>query len=250
MEQSLSLRIGNFLYQHAYPIYKPVYFSFKKRQDAHELAFIRKVLRPSSVVLDIGANIGFYTLNFSKLIGDNGKVYAFEPDLLNFKHLSDNLQGVANVLLHNMAVSNKDGELTMFVSHRLNVDNRTYEPGKYKSSYKVRSVSIDDMLPAGTKVDFIKMDIQGSEYLALQGMERTLKENPDCLLLCEYAPEYLLKCSGTTPQQFETYLKDLGFNLYFLRDGKLSAFEPIVKAGNGDVYYENVVATKLTPNDL
>jgi hypothetical protein len=138
----------------------------------------------------------------------------------------------------------------MFVSHRLNVDNRTYEPGKYKSSYQVRSVSIDDMLPEGTKVHFIKMDIQGSEYLALQGMERTLKENPGCLLLCEYAPEYLMKCSNTSPEQFEQFFNDLGFKLYFLREGKLSAFEPIIKDGNGDVYYENVVATKLNPNDL
>jgi FkbM family methyltransferase len=251
MEQQLSLRIGNFLYNYAYPLYKPVYFSFKRRQDAAEISFIKKLVKPGNTVLDIGANIGFYSTLLCDLVGNNGKVISFEADRLNFKRLEKNMEQFNNIELHHVAVSDKEGELLMYVSHRLNVDNRTYEPEKYKNSYKVKAVAIDDVINPGEKIDFIKMDIQGSEYLALKGMDRLITENPNISLLCEYAPDYLKECSGITPKQFYNFFLERGFELFFLRDGKLEQFSAVVKENiNGDVYYENIIATAKKPEEL
>lgn len=245
MNSSFSLRLGNFLYNYAYPLYKPLYFSFKQRQDRQEIDFLSTHVNEGAGILDIGANIGFYTRLLSELAGPSGTVYSFEADRRNFHFLEKNTRGLKNVRLFNLAVSEKEGSLTMYLSHRLNVDNRTYEPEKYKSSYTVRAARVDDLVPEGTPVDIIKMDIQGSEFLALRGMDRVLRENSRVIILSEYAPDYLERCSGTSSRQFQEFFEERGFRVYFLRDGKFVDFDPEFRGdGGGDIYYENIIATR------
>jgi FkbM family methyltransferase len=202
-------------------------------------------VNPGSQILDIGANIGFYTRYLSKLAGPSGKVYSFEADKGNFSHLEKNTRQLTNIQLFNLAVSDREGSLTMYLSHRLNVDNRTYEPEQYRSSYTVRAARIDDIIPTGTPVSLIKMDIQGSEFLALKGMDRVLSENKDLIILSEYAPDYLEKCSGTTSRELQDFFTEKGFRLYFLRDGKFVDFDAEFRGeGGDDIYYENIIATR------
>jgi FkbM family methyltransferase len=80
------------------------------------------LVKPGMIVLDIGSNIGFYSLRLAKLTGSKGEVHCFEPDRDNFKHLQNTVQQMKHVHLNNAAVSDKDGELTIYTSHRLNVD--------------------------------------------------------------------------------------------------------------------------------
>jgi hypothetical protein len=87
MSQSFSIRLGKFLYKNAFPIYNGLYPVFKRKQDALELRIIRSIVKPCFNILDIGANIGFYTKVFSELVGSSGSVHAFEPDITNFKYL-------------------------------------------------------------------------------------------------------------------------------------------------------------------
>ncbi len=245
MNSSFSLRLCNFLYQYAYPLYKPLYFTFKKKQDRQELEFLSEYISQGAHILDIGANIGFYTQVLSRLAGPEGEVFSFEADKKNFGHLEVNTRKLDNVTLFNLAVSDHEGSLTMYLSHRLNVDNRTYEPEAYKSSYTVRAARVDDIIPAGTPIHFIKMDIQGSEFLALKGMQRVLEENSELIILSEYAPDYLLKCSGTSSAQLQNFFAERGFGLYFLRDGKFVDFDPDFRGDAGDdIYYENIIATR------
>ena len=73
---------------------------------------MKKYIRKGAIVLDIGANIGFYTKILSELVGDNGKVYAFEPDKTNFGYLMKNAGHLKNVVFINKAVSDKTGKIT------------------------------------------------------------------------------------------------------------------------------------------
>lgn len=108
MEASaLSIKIGNCLYHRFFPLYRRLYPLFKKRQDAVEIAWMRRVVRPGSQVLDIGANIGFCTFLLSDLVGSGGHVYAFEPEPTNFKHLSAIADDRQNVTLVPKAVSDR-----------------------------------------------------------------------------------------------------------------------------------------------
>ena len=87
---SLKIKFGNFLFKYAFSIYKPLYKVFKNKQDAFEIDLLKKHIQKNNVVLDIGANIGFYAAIISKIVGENGKVICFEPDITNFNYLKEN----------------------------------------------------------------------------------------------------------------------------------------------------------------
>jgi FkbM family methyltransferase len=167
MPSALSIKLGDFLYKNAFPVYNLIYPIFKKNQDKHEIALLNKYIKKGDVVLDIGANIGFYTKILSELVGETGKIYAFEPDKKNFSHLEKNAGDLTNVDLINKAVSDKTGTITLYQSDLLNVDHKTYETADFTSKTEIDCVAMDDIIP-NKKVDFIKIDIQGFEYFAFK----------------------------------------------------------------------------------
>jgi FkbM family methyltransferase len=216
----LSIKIGNFLYQQMFPIYNILYPVFKKRQDAVEISWIRRLVRPGSHVLDIGANIGFYTLLLSDLIGPKGHVHGFEPEAINFKHLAAVAGHRKNVTLVPKAVSDCSGELLMYTSPKLNVDHRTYRVENYKKVIAVDGVSIDDYVGGRFRVDFIKMDIQGYELHALRGMERTIGANPNIVIFSEFSP-YAFKQCGTGLRFVYDYIRSLDLQVWLPEHDRL-----------------------------
>ena len=224
MSKPLSIRIGNFLYKQVFPIYNLIYPVFKNKQDAEEINYLKKNIKPGDVIIDIGANIGFYTKLLSSLIGPNGKVHAFEPDNQNFKHLSKNVKSLQNVILNKKAVSDSTGNIKIYKSKDLNVDHRTYPVEDYASIETIESISIDDYLNSNYKVDIIKMDIQGYEISALKGMKETIRFNKDIKLLLELWP-FGLHQAGASVAQFYDVICSLNLKIQFLEKNKLIAFE-------------------------
>lgn len=214
---SFSVKLGNFLYKNAFPVYNFMYPLFKKKQDIKELNLIRSLVKPGNTVLDIGANIGFYTTVFSELVGANGKVFAFEPEPVNFKYLQQNCKILNNASLNNKAVSDTTGTLKIYLSKMLNVDHRTYKIDEYSEIKEIDAVTVDDYLMYnGTpKIDFIKMDIQGFEMSALKGMLQTLKNNPGVQLISELWP-YGLRKAGSSAVEMVELLHALGFKIYLI----------------------------------
>jgi FkbM family methyltransferase len=221
MENRLSFRLADFLFKNAFPVYKLLYSSFKKKQDADEIAYLKKEIKSGDVVLDIGANIGFYATIISELVGKTGKVYCFEPDKINFKYLQNAVRSLQNITPINAAVSDKTGTLEIFTSHRLNVDHRTYKPEKYDSSYLVESVKIDDYLSKDRKVNFVKIDIQGAEFFAFKGMMETLSNNKGLQILTEFWP-FALKSSGSSAEELLKFMNSLGYQAYLFSNAKLT----------------------------
>lgn len=216
MPSAFSIKLGDFLYKHAFPVYNIIYPFFKRRQDKQEIALMQQYIRKGDIVLDIGANIGFYTRILSKLVGDTGKVYAFEPDKQNFAYLQQNAGHLSNVVFHNKAVSNKTGKITLYHSDLLNVDHKTYPTEHYTSTSEIECVAMDDIIP-DHKVDFIKIDIQGYEYAAFQGMEQLFRKNKKLKIITEFYP-FGLTNAGTDIDVFIRYLRDLNLNIYLLSE--------------------------------
>jgi FkbM family methyltransferase len=247
MEASqISIRIGNCLYQRFFPLYKLLYPAFKKQQDAAEIALIRRLVRPRSHVLDIGANIGFYTSLLSDLIGADGHVHAFEPDATNFKHLSAMAGDRSNVTLVPKAVSDRSGKLLVYTSPKLNVDHRTYEFENYKQAIAVDGVSIDDYLGGGrSRIDFIKMDIQGYELKALRGMEKTIGANPAMVILSEFWPYGFQQC-GTSASVVYDYVRSLDLQIWLIERGRLRPVsrKTVRELAEVETVYYNVVLSK------
>ncbi len=224
MSSSFSIKLGNFLYKTSFPLYKSMYAMFKKQQDAFEIELLKKHIKKGDTVLDIGANIGFYATILSDIVGEKGKIHCFEPDATNFNHLKKTTANHKNIIINNKAVGPKTEMIKIYTSKELNVDHRTYKPEEYDQEIEIAAVSIDDYLK-GTKVDFIKMDIQGFEIEAIKGMKETFKNNANVKMISEFWP-YGLRKAGSSVSEYYALLKNLNFNIEILQNNKLETLKP------------------------
>lgn len=206
-------KLGNLLYRFFYPLYKILYFFYKARSDSKKIGLLKSKIKPGMTVIDIGANIGFYTILFSKLVGDTGKVYAFEPDNSNFRHLSKNTKQLKNVVLNQYAVGEENCKIKLYYSKDLNVDHHTYDCGENRDCYEIECISIDNYFKDVAKIDFIKIDIQGFDYAAVRGMKGSVKKNDNIMIFGEFWP-YGLNKAGFKPEDYLNFLSnDLVFDL-------------------------------------
>ena len=194
---SLLRGIGNRIYEHAFPIYRPLYAAYKACIDRAERQLLREILVAGAVVVDAGENIGIYSQFFSRRVGATGVVHSFEPSPENFARLQSATRKLANVRLSQAAVGECSRRSKLYLSDKLNVDHRTYATeGDPRRDVPIDIIALDDYFKRGQRVDLIKMDIQGYEFHALRGAGRVLAENPNTKLLLEFWP-YGLKQAGT-----------------------------------------------------
>lgn len=215
------------LFRCCYPLYKASYYTFKRRRDAFEISLLQKYLKKGDTVLDIGANIGFYSEILSAIVGDEGTVHAFEPDPVNCRHLRASCAGKRNIVINDTAIGDHAGELTLYTSRLLGVDHRTYPIDDFGTSFTVRADTIDHYLN-GEKVAFIKMDIQGAEFFALQGMTRTLDANHDVMILTEFWP-FALREAGTSAEAVQSFLGEKGFLVYRVGENRLEPMDDLIE---------------------
>lgn len=201
-----------------------------------ETKVIRQHLKKGMNVLDLGANLGFYTILSASIVGNTGKVYAFEPFPHNANLISQSalLNQFNNVVVINKAVSDKVGETSLFLSpyysseHSLFDYHYTTGAKSTESTLKVPITTVDDYFEKNIdskKIDFIKMDIEGSEGNAIKGMKKTLAENEHLALLTEFWPK-ALDNAGTNPLEYLGQLVKLGFELHHV-DGLKQEIYPV-----------------------
>lgn len=207
---------GQKYYAHSLDRMVALIFLKYKINEEMETSLLKKMIKKNWRVIDIGANIGYYTILLGKLVGDKGEVYAFEPDKDNVSTLSTNVlaNNFNNIKVIEGAISDNTGTTKLYVSKENNGDHRTYNNGEKRKSYDVNSYSLDSFFSTKKRIDFIKIDIQGSEMQAFLGMKNILKNNPNIIIICEFWPEGLLK-AGYTPLQFLTFIKKLGFKISY-----------------------------------
>jgi FkbM family methyltransferase len=142
---------------------------------AKQLLFA-KTVKPGDIVFDIGANVGFYTLLSSVLVGDSGKVVSFEPSPRNFGLLKRHVEINAshNVTLHQAAVADAPGE-AMFSDSQDAMAKLSNE-----GQYKVKIVSLDDLYAAGElpRPNLLKIDVEGAEARVLNGARTLITSGP------------------------------------------------------------------------
>lgn len=183
-----------------------------------ETDIISKLVQPGFTILDIGANIGYYTTLLSRKTGDTGGVHAFEPFPQSAALLMKNLavNNCTNVVVHQIALSREKGEKDLYLNGYNTGDNRLYA-SEGMNHIAVRTDRLDDVLPPGVSVDLIKMDIQGSEWNALQGMAQTLAAHQP-LLISEFWPLGLLRAGGSARVMLE-FLEGLGYAFIEINEG-------------------------------
>jgi len=177
-----------------------------------ETGIVHRDLKPGDVFVDIGAHIGYYSVMASDIVGPSGRVFAFEPEPENFKTLSANIEGLSNITARRIALSSKRGTGTLHLSGS-NSGDHSLNPSENRPGCATVSIStLDDELPAHTRVSFIKIDTQGHEPEVLAGMSWELAHSPGLRMLIEYTPHYL-QATGHKPEDFLAFLRDSGFEI-------------------------------------
>lgn len=208
----LPYRIANNIYIANFPIYKILYFLYKRFSDRSEIKLLNSKIQRGMNIVDIGGNVGFYAILFSKLTGESGKVHVFEPDVTNFTHLKSNIRGLRNVVTNNCAVGETSETIRLYRSRDLNVDHQTYDSEENRPYTEVKCVSLDDYFRNGETVDFIKLDIQGFDYFAVKGMTETIRRSKKVKIFGEFWP-YGLQKAGVNPREYLGLLRESGFKI-------------------------------------
>jgi FkbM family methyltransferase len=199
-------------------------FAFGSFERETVLAFERLVV-PGSVVLDVGANIGAHTLSLGRLVGPMGKVYAFEPTSYAFRKLQSNLalnpeisrRVVTEQVL--LTCSNKlDRSVEVYSSWKVVGDERRHPKhlGIAQSTEDATVLTLDGYCQSSklSRIDFIKLDVDGFETEVLSGGLQTLQRDLPAICL-ELAP-YALEERGSSLAELLGVLKSVGYRLLSL----------------------------------
>jgi FkbM family methyltransferase len=183
---------------------------------------IQAILGAGMKAADIGANIGLLSLAMGRAVGPTGKVWSFEPEdaYRSLLTRSLHLNGLAWVELHAEAVGMKRGTQTFNVSSIPGHSSLFALPAEEKPrKVKVQVVRLDDVVPAGTALDLVKIDVEGAELEVLAGMERVLAESPELAIVAEYGPSHLARV-GIEPKDWFAAFEACGFEPFAVDEGQ------------------------------
>jgi FkbM family methyltransferase len=169
--------------------------------------------------VDIGAHIGYYSLKAAPLAGPTGHVIAIEPNPETIQKLQGNIQasGARTITVEPVACSDQEATLELFGAPRFNTGETSLsranasQDSQAVTSYKVRARRLDDILKdaAVSRVDAIKIDVEGAEYLVLKGASETLDRYHPVILV--EIVERQLQGMGTSSKQLIELLRSHGY---------------------------------------
>jgi FkbM family methyltransferase len=218
--------------------------------EAHVTAWLQRTLQPGQVFVDVGANVGYFTLLAAQLVGPQGRVIAVEahPRLAEILHRNVVINGVyGHVTTWQRAAWSTHADLKFHT--RVNFagnssagsvgDEALTRLGDTEEIIEVQAVPLDDLLADLSRVDVLKVDIEGAEVHAFTGLARTLAANPDVVVMFEWAPAQI-QSVGDRPEALVDLLEGYGFRFQLLEDG----LQPVSRDGLLGLPYGNVVATR------
>ena len=163
---------------------------FNRGFEHSSLEILCQYLKPGSHFIDIGANIGLYSLVASKIVGNSGKIYSFEPNIQTFSILkrNANLNGCLNIIAVNYAVGNLNRDTFLSVNEKDAFAYVKEQPDDHTT--EVKMIMSDQFVVENniTKIDFIKVDIEGAELLFFEGAKKTLRNFKPKIIFEAYEP--------------------------------------------------------------
>ena len=191
---------------------------------------IKQNISNGDLVMDIGANIGYFTLIMAKGIKENGKVFSFEPEPKNFELLKKNVEinNYSNVILEKKAIGNKTGIAKLYLADR---KNNIFHSGMHRifrsdlvsqisNPVSINIIKLDDYLQDLKfikKIRLIKIDVEGAEFDVLKGMSKILDENKGIKIVMEFSSENL-EDYGSNPSDVMDFLINKGFKLSIINE--------------------------------
>lgn len=207
-----------------------------KELNRFEIETAEKFIQKGDTVIDVGANVGFFTLIFARAAGREGKIFAFEPEPHNLSLLKKNIEAnnYKNITIVDKAVGEKSEKVKLFLSDFNVGDHRIYDPYEKTARWKNSGVEYDRLSQKGARrqsveteivvlddyfsdykgpVDFVKIDVQGAEGGVVKGMKGIIRKNPQMKVICEFWPAGMAMF-GVPAEEFLFMLQDLRFQFY------------------------------------
>jgi FkbM family methyltransferase len=211
-----------------------------------EMSLLEKLIEPGMQIVDVGANIGLYTLLLARLTGESGRVFAFEPEPNLFSMLCENCaaNNAVNVTPFRCAAGDANGRATFQRATFNSGDNRLGASKPGGQSIEVEVARLDEALPVQT-VQFIKLDVQGHEVAALTGMHRLLAASPDVRVLFEFWPAGL-RAAKASPELLFKFFHERDFLICELQQGRARVLETpdALVSKLGEKRYTNLLASR------
>lgn len=181
-----------------------------------ERAAITRLVRPGMTVVEVGSNLGLYSVLLSRLVGASGRVLAFEPDpsLAPLVERSGAANGCHNLVVHAQALGRERCRQMLHTLAINSGDNHLSAGGgrMLRRSVEVEVVTLDEVA-AEWMPDLVKIDVQGWELEVLRGMERLLERCPRLTIYFEYWPTGLRR-AGDSPEALVAFLTERGFKIF------------------------------------
>lgn len=202
---------------------KSLYKLLKGSKEPFTRQLFNQVMKPGMVVLDIGANVGYYTLSAARRVGPQGKVYAFECDPRSYRFLLHNVKlnkCSKNVVPVSKAVAHQAGVVPFFLSGRSASLSSLWRKKEGWPFLDVECTTVDEIL-GNQQVHVIKMDIEGSEIHALHGMQKTLCNTDEVIMFVECNPSALSDAGGSVDILL-AQLEGFGFRVQVIHEKERS----------------------------
>lgn len=187
-----------------------------------EAGIFRQHIKKGMTVVDAGAYIGYFSLLASKLVGEKGKVYAFEPSLecLGLLHLNIRTNKCRNIQVFGKAVADKSGETTLYVSPQNLSASSISRSVRTWRQIQVPAITLDEAV-SDRRVDFVKMDIEGGETKAFKGMARIIHNSADLKMIIEVSSARLVEVGSNLGEYIGFLLRY--FHLYIIGKNGLTS---------------------------
>lgn len=221
-----------------------------------EISIFQRFLKENMTMVDVGANIGFYSLIASKYLKESElKIFSFEPSLSTFNILSKNLtlNKSSNVKTFNIGIGEKDEENILFLNQNKGDAENFIIPNEIKSETlfesnfeKILIKTLDNFYENKilTNVDFVKIDTEGYEYFVLKGAKKLIQANKNIVILLECTKEGTERV-GVNQYMVYDLLKSYGLNIYVIKNNEWVSDIELVKS-TGDIWA--CVSSDLLPS--
>ena len=185
--------------------------------EGYEADLMGTLIKKGMTVVNCGANLGYYTLQMARWVGEQGHVYAFEPDPNSFRLLTKNnkANGFKNLTLIQKAISDRAQKCFLFFCEENRGDHQIFDDGTNRQKVLIDSISLDQFFTEGQQIDLVKMDIQGAEMHALKGMKKIFASNPNIVVFSEFCPT-LIERAGFSAIEFLNEIDMLGFETFLV----------------------------------
>lgn len=192
---------------------------FKGVHEPVSTQIFKDLIQTGDKVVDVGANIGYFSLLASRLVGEDGYVYCFEPCSENVDKLRENikLNCVDNISIRQVAASNKNGEADFYLSASEDARHSLIQTDEHSYIERVKTVMLDSVL-LDKKVDFLKIDTEGNDFQVLQGAKSVINANQNIKILFEVYGEVLKKQNIELTDVWNYLISDLEMGYFYYVD--------------------------------